>query len=399
MTTTTNVILIRRSRTWKGQTVHYWALRWQDSDGRYRSESLGRADVMSALEARKLWRARIGDLGAGKAIRDKPAKLTVAAFLEQDREAISSASKPSTLITHRQASDHLAAAIGGATALAKIDWQKVGKLKKWMTSEHVINGKTRKPCSKATVRKTLVTLKAAWNRGIERKQIVTNPFVERMGKIQARQKRIYSTAEFGAMLEACSDPWWDAFLSLAFATGLRVGELLNLTWDDIDNGHVVVSAKRCGKFVVGGVTYPMLPWSCKSHSERRVPLAPDMVTMLGRRRMKADGSPYVFLSLSRLLGLRAKRDVTQEIPANALVNNMRRQFIQVQQAAAKSLGAPWTTGTMHDLRKSFATRMARHVSMPDLQKLLGHESIMTTAKFYTEASDDVVDAVRLAFAG
>ena len=201
------------------------------------------------------------------------------------------------------------------------------------------------------------------------------------------------------MLAACPDPWWDAFLSLAFATGLRVGELLNLTWDDIDNGHVVVSAKRCGTFVVGGVTYPMLPWSCKSGCERRVPLTPDMVTMLGRRRMTSAGSPYVFLTLSRLLGLKATRDITQEIPAAALVNNLRRRFLQIQQAAANALGGPWTTGTMHDLRKSFATRMARHVPMHELQRLLGHESITTTARYYTEASENVVEAVRLAFAG
>ncbi len=200
------------------------------------------------------------------------------------------------------------------------------------------------------------------------------------------------------MLEACHDPWWEVFLSVAFATGLRLGELLNLTWDDIENGHVVVSAKRCGTFVAGGVTYPTLPWSCKNHHERRVPLAPDLETLLGRMRMKADGSPYVFLSLSRLLGLKAKHDVTQEIPATAMVNNMRRRFLQIQQDAAKSLGTAWTTGSMHDLRKSFATRMARHIPMHELQRLLGHKSITTTATFYTEASDDVVDAVRLAFA-
>jgi len=37
--------------------------------------------------------------------------------------------------------------------------------------------------------------------------------------------------------------------------------------------------------------------------------------------------------------------------------------------------------------------------MYELQRLLGHESITTTARYYTEASDDVVEAVRLAFAG
>ncbi len=54
---------------------------------------------------------------------------------------------------------------------------------------------------------------------------------------------------------------------------------------------------------------------------------------------------------------------------------------------------------MHDLRKTFATRAAQRIPMHDLQRLLGHESITTTARHYTEASADVADAVRLAFAG
>jgi len=109
--TATNVYLTRRPRKRDGTTVHYWTLRWSDSNGRLKSKALGKDGPMSHTEARKLRDAWIRDLGAGKVTRDKPAKLTVVAFLEQDREAIASASKPSTLIAHRHATDHLAAAI------------------------------------------------------------------------------------------------------------------------------------------------------------------------------------------------------------------------------------------------------------------------------------------------
>ncbi len=107
---------------------------------------------------------------------------------------------------------------------------------------------------------------------------------------------------------------------------------------------------------------------------------------------------------SRLLGIQAVRDVTQEIPAATLVNNMRRDFLVIQNHASAILseraGEPvdWTLGTMHDLRKSYATLMARRVPMYELQKLMGHASITTTAEYYTEASQDVTDAVELVFA-
>ena len=56
---------------------------------------------------------------------------------------------------------------------------------------------------------------------------------------------------------------------------------------------------------------------------------------------------------------------------------MRRDFREIQARARALLteraGEPvdWTIGTMHDLRKSYATLMARQVPMHDLQKLMG----------------------------
>lgn len=123
------------------------------------------------------------------------------------------------------------------------------------------------------------------------------------------------------MVAVASDIWWQTFIRLGFTSGLRVGEMLNLTWPDIDepNGQVIVSAKRAGRFQVGDEDYPILPWSCKSHRERRVPLHPDAAALLANLRMKAGASRYVFLSLQRLRRIESSTDVTREIPANGLV--------------------------------------------------------------------------------
>ena len=52
---------------------------------------------------------------------------------------------------------------------------------------------------------------------------------------------------------------------------------------------------------------------------------------------------------------------------------------------------------MHDLRKSYSTHTAKHVPMHELQKLMGHSSITTTADFYLDVSDDVAAKVGRAF--
>ena len=188
------------------------------------------------------------------------------------------------------------------------------------------------------------------------------------------------------------------------------GELLNLTWADIDEeaGHITVSAKRAGRFNVGPKDYPVLAFSCKSHRERRVPLHPEAAKLLQRLKAKSGGSIYPFLSLHRLAILEATEDVTQEIPAAKLVNNMLRAFkaIQVRARAilAKRRGVKldeveWRIGNLHDFRKSFGTHMTKHVSMPELQRLMGHASITTTSDFYVDITDDVAEKLRAAFAG
>ena len=41
--------------------------------------------------------------------------------------------------------------------------------------------------------------------------------------------------------------------------------------------------------------------------------------------------------------------------------------------------------------------MAKHVSMVELQKLMGHASLSTTGEFYVAVGDDLADRVQAAF--
>ena len=286
----------------------------------------------------------------------------------------------------------------------------MARLKSWLGKEHTLGDRTLSPCSTATIRRSVVTLKAAFNRAITRGLIDTNPFVGRLAKVQPKAKRIYSHDEVDAMVEAAPDAWWATFIRLAFTSGLRVGETLNLHWSDIDEdaGTVTVSAKRAGTFTASGSSFPILAFSCKSHRERQAPLLPEVAKLLQRLKMKSGGSVYPFLSLNRLAILAATQDTTQEIPANKLVNNLLRRFRIIQTRARAILAdrrgvvlaeVEWRIGNLHDFRKSFGTHMAHHVSMAELMKLMGHASITTTADYYVDVSDDLAAKVQAAFAG
>ncbi len=408
---TSKVLLIKRKiKLRKGREVTYWALRWPNGTGGTCTESLGRKDDLSWDDAKDLQRKKMIALGLGKASRDKNKKLTLAAYLDMDRAAIKCDVKPATITAHEGMSAHAIAAIGGDIELSEIDEDHVAKIKSWLAGAHVLHGRTLGPCSRATISKTIAGLKASFNRAKNRKRplIDYNPFLGHGGgKTQSKQMRIFDRTEIDLLVEA-SDIWLATLIRFGFTSGLRLNEMLNTTWDDLDEqaGHVTVSAKRPGSFMVAGKSFPVLAFSCKSHRERKAPLIPEVAKMFQRLKMRSGGSIYPFLSLNRLAILAATEDTTVELGSGKLVNNTLRTFkrlqVKVRAALAEQRGVPverveWRLGTVHDLRKSFGTHLSKHVSMVDLKTLLGHSSIATTGAYYVAVSDDLADKVQAAF--
>lgn len=133
--------------------------------------------------------------------------------------------------------------------------------------------------------------------------------------------------------------------------------------------------------------------------------------LLKRLHVKSGGSIYpFFLSRKRLVMLDARFDTTKETLTFRLINNTLRELKRIQTSArklrAKRRGqalkdVAWRTGPIPDLRKSYGSHMAKHVSMPELKKLMGHTSITTTSEFdfYGDGSVNVADKVKMAFAG
>ena len=398
-------IYAKRVTNKRGAVSIHWYLRWADSSGRQRYEKIGTKPDMTRREAERLKREKITALGAGTASRDRCPKRTLADFLAADRTNGAADRQPSTLNLEKTVAKCAIAALGGETPLDRIDYDHVAKIKAWLGAEHRLEGRECKPSSKATIKKTISTLRAAFGRALEAGLIQRNPFSGRAkGKVQPKRKRIYSMAEADAMVEAAPTLWWATFIRLAFTSGLRLGEVLNLTWEDVEDGQVIVSAKRAERFTVNGQDYPLIPFSAKSHQERHVPLDGEAGILLQRLRLKRDGSVYLFLSLKRLRALEGHRDLMSQPPAGSLVNSLLRDFKVIQNAARARLEAradepvEWRSGTLHDLRKSYGTHMAKLVSMNDLKVLMGHASITTTAEYYLDPSDDVADKSREVFA-
>jgi len=389
----------RPKRLKDGSRAFYWTLRWRATNGKLHSESIGRVGVITKTKAETLRRQKEASITAGLSPRDKPEEITLGRFLDLDYEAIKPDVKPNTLEGHRHAALHAKEALGEHARLQQIGPHQVGRLKTYLLNE--------KKSAPATVAKTLRTLKAAFYRAKKLGFIQTNPFAGvKMPRTQSRPKRMFSPEETRAMRDSAPSLWWRAFILLAETSGLRKGELLNLLWQDIDfkEKTVRVAAKRAATFTANGHgELPILAWSAKSYHERTIPLPEATLTLLQELRQEMADTPYVFLSLDRLAVIREAIE-TGEFGANyELVNNINRWFDKVQDAARTSLAAArgvepdkveWPRGTIHDLRRTYGTRIARIVPIHVLKEYMGHAKIQTTQEYYLAAEAADAQATR-----
>ena len=199
----------------------------------------------------------------------------------------------------------------------------------------------------ATVNKRLRYLRGALGKAVKRGHIVRNPMDEwQWEREEVKIPRALSEDEKAKLLDACPTAQWRTFVFMALTTGCRRGELLPLTWDrvDLDAGQIVLT-------------------HTKAKRDRVQPLHPDAVVML--RSLQAptlrDGGPFVALGRPGWVC---------------------QQFRAIVEAAGIA------RCTIHDLRRTFCTDLARlGVNQLIAQRLAGHASSSTTAKYYQHIDD------------
>jgi integrase len=227
---------------------------------------------------------------------------------------------------------------------------------------------------------------------VRRRMIAANPCAlltrdDRPQRRERKQDHVWNDDEIEALIEAAeliykqpaSRHNYAPLLRMACFTGLRLGELLGLRWEDVDlqDGalHVRQQYTRLGEYG---------PPKTKA-AIRRVPLSEEMKTHLAALKLRSphskEGDPVFAGRTGKPLGHR---------------NATRRGF----EAAAKHAGIEGVS--FHSMRHAFASRMIhRGISSTVLAALMGHESSAITERRYIHLFDQLRtdDAVRQAMAG
>ncbi len=240
--------------------------------------------------------------------------------------------------------------------------------------------------SVSTVNKDIRTLRHLFNLAIEPRGYLRegqNPFAKiKERKTTENEIRYVEIEEYLALMDKAKNLWWHGLLSIAYGSGLRHNEILNLTWKDVDfeNQLITVVAKKASK--------NLLEWDPKSRRNRVVPMSDESAQLLADLQLKAkEDFPYIFISPQRLKRIRERQRIRTWNPRSQIINNLDRDFRVLQCKAGVD------ECVIHDLRRSAITNWAKKLPIQVVQQLAGHADISTTRKYYLAVrSEDLVSA-------
>lgn len=172
----------------------------------------------------------------------------------------------------------------------------------------------------------------------------------------------YWTQEQVRLILDTVKPHWRAPLEFLYHTGLRKGELINLTWKDVvldtDNPHIIIQDKE--------------DWRTKTSQHRKIPLNKSSLAIIHRQRDDVS-SPYVFKGKH---GGQVHRD-------------------KIYRALKIALDKLNLNGNVHSFRHTYASHLVmKGIGIETVSKLLGHTTLEMTMKYAHLAPDHLAEAVK-----
>jgi integrase len=226
--------------------------------------------------------------------------------------------------------------------------------------------KRRAHVSGATVNRQFALLRHMLNIAVEKGYIDKNPAkgIKRCQEAPWRHKYVFSELEVNQLMAAAAQHL-RPILVIAFGTGLRKGDILNLQWRDIDLDRQIITL-----------------YMQKTGEPIEIPMLPMVKDVLFRLKSRAADPVYVFVG---------------RWPSRGLNKTMRYKDIKTAfRAAMRRSGLAERGYRFHDIRRTFATMLYnRGVHLTKIQRLLGHKSITTTERYLGVKFEETRQAIQV----
>lgn len=231
-------------------------------------------------------------------------------------------------------------------------------------------GHRDEPLSASTRAKHLRVLGACLNSAIRHKYAATNPVKElppaEKPRAQRKESAYFTDEELPRLFSEVTPGVFRTLFLVALKTGMREGELIALTWGDVDLTGAVARVRRT---CTDGIVHEP-----KNHERRDVDLTAEVVELLGQWWGEL-GSPD---------------DDRHVLPGDGrdgyLVNGTilkRELYPAMERAGVPRVGPTGERRTFHSFRHTFARIALEHgAELTWLSRHLGHSSTAVTDRVY-----------------
>lgn len=240
------------------------------------------------------------------------------------------------------------------------------------------NGKkTGKPLSPKTILEHPRLLRAMLQKAVYWQMIVSNPAERVQAPKTKKPKRKYyddeqSKALISGLMELTEEQFkYKVAIILTIFTGVRLGELMGLEWDDINFREGIVSINRSSQYLADKGVFTKVP---KTESSIRDVAIPDfVVSLLEEYKYWYDEQKYqygeLWIDSNRLF---VQADGRPMYPST--ISKWFEKFVA-------QIGLPVIN--FHGLRHTNATLLiAQNIDVSVVAARLGHAQITTTLNFY-----------------
>jgi integrase len=255
---------------------------------------------------------------------------------------------------------------GDGTPLADITPRLIVEYKNQLFADHL---------APASVNRHLATLKKAFNLALrEWEWCQRNPVLSvSMERENNGRDRWLTVEEEHRLLAACA-PWLRDIVQFALGTGMRMGEILSLSWRGVDLTRRTV-----------------MLFQSKNGERRTIPMNQTMLSLIKAKKEEAHLIKQPTGNVIPLNG-ESPGDLVFRSKTGTPIESghLRRSF----RLAMKKAGI--IDFHFHDLRHTFATRLVQAgVELYKVQRLLGHKSPMMTQRYAHHYPESLRDGVEI----
>jgi len=233
--------------------------------------------------------------------------------------------------------------------------------------------KRREHLSPKTIREIAGVLSVSLNEAFRLEKIAINPLLRvKLPKIVRSDARSLTSEEIQRLREVCRADWTFTIVELALATGARRGELLSLTWHDVDWLNSTLTVNKSLEETRVGLRVK----SPKNGRSRRFAVGQSVIAALQflqaqqaeHRRLCGAGYQELDLVLCKPNGEYLHPDLVSQV----ICRRMKKAGIR--------------DASLHTLRHTHASNLlSRGIPLPAVSQRLGHADANITARVYSHA--------------